>query len=582
MTTRRDPNELLRLAIAGEPDVFAVRQHGREVARAIGLDTQDQVRVATVLSDIGRDLVRAGVEVLVTFAVRSLSAPRLDIGFHWTGPPASMVLGMSHDTAVRLMDEVSTASEDGRGSITMTKGAVANLPALTVPLATLRGRLSGSILLSPLDELRAQNQELLTALGHLERKQDELVRLNSELEETNHGVVALYKELSDELEETNRGVVALYAELNEKSTQLATVSDAKTRFWSNISHELRAPVNSIVGLARLLDAGSSEPLSAEQRRQVRLINDSGETLLALVNELLDTAKAESGRLVPQLAPVNLRAVALHLRGLLRSTVPAQVELRMGDPGVETLVTDETMLVRILRNLLSNSLKFTERGHVELTVAAESDECVRFTVTDTGIGIPADQVDRVFEEFHQVRNKLQVKASGTGLGLSYARKLAEILGGDLRLHSDDGHGTTVELRLPARPPGADISDLGTVLIVDDDPAFREEFPRHLTGLARRIRYACDGRAALAMLTEFRPDVLFLDLAMPGMNGREVLAVLRAKPELRALPVVVLTSALPGGLDLTASGLRAGLLLKSQISPETVRLAVGEAFTVVRRP
>ncbi len=581
MTPRRSPNELLRMVISGEPDVFTVRQHGREVAKALGLDTQDQVRVATALSDVGRDLVRSGVEVSVVFALRSTSAPSLDIEFSWSGPSATELLGLSHATATRLMDEVVTGQEDDRSSVMMSKGALAALPALTVSPATLRKRLSASDVVSPLDELRAQNQELLTALGDLERKQQELVRLNDELEETNQGVVALYKELSDELEETNRGVVALYADLNEKSTQLAAVNDAKTRFWSNISHELRAPVNSIVGLARLLDAGGPDPLSPEQSRQVGLINASGETLLALVNELLDTAKAESGRLVPQLAPVDLRAIVLHLRGVLRSTVPDEVELRVAEPGVDTILTDETMLVRILRNVLSNSVKFTERGQVELTVTAEDDDHVRFTVTDTGIGIPEDQVERVFEEFYQVRNKLQAKAGGTGLGLSYARKLAEILGGDMCLSSVPGQGTTVELRLPLRPPGDDITDLGEVLVVDDDPVFREEFTRHVTTFAREVQYATDGREALALLAASRPDVLFLDLVMPGMNGREVLTVLRAKPESRDVPVVVVTSAVPGGLDLTAAGLRAGLLLKSQISAETVRLAVGEAFAVVRR-
>lgn len=204
-----------------------------------------------------------------------------------------------------------------------------------------------------------------------------------------------------------------------------------------------------------------------------------------------------------------------------------------------------------------------------------------TVTDTGIGIPAEQLDRVFEEFHQVRNKLQAKTSGTGLGLSYARKLAEILGGELALTSEVDRGTTVELRLPARPRGGDITALGSVLVVDDDPVFRDEFTRRIADLSPEVRVAGDGREALETLAGFRPDVVFLDLAMAGMNGREVLGVLRAKPELCDLPVVVVTSAVPDGMDLTGAGLRAALLLKSQISAETVRLAVGEAFAVVRR-
>jgi signal transduction histidine kinase len=580
VTPRLRANELLRMTLATESGVFAMRQYGREAAEAIGLDPQDQVRVATALSDIGRDLVRSGTEATITFALTSTSAPRLSIEITWLGPPADDVLDVSRDTVARLMDDVAATHESGRATMTMTKGSTAGSAPMIISLDALRERLAGGRAAGPLDELRAQNQQLLTALGDLESNRQELLRLNEELEETNQGVVALYKELSEELEETNRGVVALYAEINEKTTKLAAVNEAKTRFWSNISHELRSPVNSIVGLARMLGAAGSEPLSEDQRRQVRLINDSGETLLALVNELLDTAKAESGRLIPQPTPVDLRAVLLHLHGVLRSTVPAGVELRIDDTEVDTLVTDETMLVRILRNLLSNAIKFTERGSVGVAVTADGEH-VRFTVTDTGIGIPAEQLDRVFEEFHQVRNKLQAKTPGTGLGLSYGRKLAEILGGELDLTSEVGRGTTAELRLPARPHGGDITALGSVLVVDDDPVFREEFTRRIAELSPEVRVAGDGREALETLSGFRPDVVFLDLAMAGMNGREVLAVLRAKPELRDLPVVVVTSAGPDGLDLTAAGLRAALLLKSQISAETIRLAVGEAFDVVRR-
>ncbi|VVJ16307.1 Putative SigmaB asociated two-component system sensor protein [Amycolatopsis camponoti] len=580
MTSPRRANELLRMTLSAESGVFAMRQYGREAAQAIGLEPQDQIRVATALSDVGRDLVRSGTEASVAFLLIPAPLPGLAIEITWQGPPAVDVLDVSRATTARLMDEVTTTHEAARGTMTMTKGTTAGSAPMDFSLDALRERLAAGRAAGPLDELRAQNQELLTALDDLESKRRELLRLNEELEETNQGVVALYKELSEELEETNRGVVALYAEINEKTTQLAAVNEAKTRFWSNISHELRSPVNSIVGLARMLGAAGSEPLTGDQQRQVRLINDSGETLLALVNELLDTAKAESGRLVPHPTPIDVRAVLLHLQGVLRSTVPDGVELRIGDTEAGTLVTDETMLVRILRNLLSNAIKFTERGSVGVAATADGEH-VRFTVTDTGIGIPAEQLERVFEEFHQVRNKLQAKTSGTGLGLSYARKLAEILGGELTLASEAGQGTTAELRLPARPPGGDITALGSVLVVDDDPVFRDEFTRRIADLSPEVRVAGDGREALETLGGFRPDVVFLDLAMAGMNGREVLAVLRAKDELCDLPVVVTTSAVPDGLDLTAAGLRAALLLKSQISAETVRLAVGEAFAVVRR-
>src|SRR6201994_494920 len=149
---------------------------------------------------------------------------------------------------------------------------------------------------SALDELRRQNQDLITALEDLKQQKDQLLLLNSELQETNRGVMALYGELSDELEQTNRGVVALYAELDEKSERLRTASESKDRFWANVSHELRTPLNSIIGLTRLL-ADPEGGLNAEQLYQVGLIKSTTGTLLTLVNDLLDVAKAESGQVV---------------------------------------------------------------------------------------------------------------------------------------------------------------------------------------------------------------------------------------------------------------------------------------------
>jgi signal transduction histidine kinase len=586
MTPAGPRDDVLRMTSSTERDVFTVRQRGREIAEAIGLDRQDQLRLAAALSDVGRDLVRHGVAAVVTFTLDATPSVSLRVEFSWQGESPKRLLVNGLSTAARLLDTVEAAHTDGRGVLTMRKLRPHALPPLSVAaIARLRDTLTERRAADPLDELRAHNQELLETLENVETQRKELLRLNDELEETNRGVMALYKELSDELDETNRGVVALYAELNEKSTQLKAVNEAKTRFWSTISHELRSPINSVVGLAQLLATPGSDPLTEDQRRQVELIEDSGTTLLSLVNELLDTAKAESGRLVPQLTPVNLAEVFRHLKGTLRSTArSAEVTLVIDEPSaLPPLWTDETMLVRVLRNLLSNSLKFTESGEVRLSAElAEHGRHVRLTVTDTGIGIPEDQVALVFEEFHQVRTPLQARVSGTGLGLPYARRLAEILGGDLVLESEVGRGTTATLRLPVRDPDdRGLPELGTVLVVDDDEHFRDRMGTLLHEFTDAVRYASDGRAALEAVAEHKPGLLCLDLYMPGMNGREVLGVLRDKPELRDIPVVVVTSTVPEGLDLSSSGLGAALLPKSQLSVETVRLAITEALMVLPR-
>jgi signal transduction histidine kinase len=230
--------------------------------------------------------------------------------------------------------------------------------------------------------------------------------------------------------------------------QLRAASEAKSRFLANVSHELRAPVTAVIGLARLLTDPSSEPLSSEQRRQVELISSSSADLLTLVNDLLDLAKAEAGRIEPQWSEVDLRAVFGQLRGTLRplATRPG-VDFVVEEPRVATVRTDETLLARVLRNLLTNAIKFTAEGEVRLAVRARDGD-VEFTVSDTGTGIPADQQERIFEEFYQVPGSQALMGKGTGLGLPYARRLVGILGGGLRVESEPGAGSTFTVRLPA--------------------------------------------------------------------------------------------------------------------------------------
>ena len=570
---------VLRLVIETERDVFLVRQRGREVAGAVGLDRQDQIRIAAALSDLGRDLLRQCAKTTVDFQITDLPVPGIAVEFTFAAPVSAIDTGDGWSSARRLMDEVNAESAAGTDESVVV--LVKKLPNGTLPLsppsvAVLREKIGHLAQGNALDELRAQNAELLRAMDDLERKQAELTRLNAELHETNQGVLALYKELSDELEQTNRGVVALYAELDEKSNQLKEASAAKNRFWSHISHELRSPINSVIGLARLMNAPEAEPLTEEQRRQTTLIQDSGLALLGLVNELLDTAKAESGQLKPDYAPVRLDAVFAQLRGTLRPLVAGdEVTLHIEQPTqLPLFVTDEVLLTRILRNLLSNGLKFTQHGGVRLTVSADSAAGrLIFAVTDTGIGIPADQQERVFEDFYQVRGSAQANVRGTGLGLPYSRRLAEILGGTLELDSEPGHGTRVVLRLPIRPADSagDLADLAvhTVLIVDDDAEFRDRLAAIVTGFATHVVEASDGGAALELVAEHRPDLIILDLLMPGETGDQVAARIRQDPLGRDLPIMIVTSADPAGFDLSALGPASDVLSKSDLSPDAVR-------------
>lgn len=585
------PGELIRLHITGEQDVFLARQRGREVADLAGLDKQDQVRVATALSELSRELAALERPATIWLALADTPVPTLLIGADWAGRLSGAV-GHERLAAVeglaaarRLTDSCELNWRANGGSVVLTKrlpaGAEASTPAR---IADLRAACRRSRPGNALDVLRLQNQDLLETLESLQARQDDLVRANAELEETNRGVMALHAELSEELEQTNRGVVALYAELDEMTNRLREASESKNRFWASVSHELRTPLNSVLGLSRLLLDPASDRLTAEQQHQVGMIRDSGAMLLSLVNELLDAAKAESGRLTAQLELVDLGVLFDHLRSSLRPLVTSPaVELVVEEPrSVGPLSTDPTLLGRILRNLVSNALKFTLAGRVRCTASADGPGGhVEIKVIDTGIGIAPEHQQRVFDDFYQVPGPLQAGAGGTGLGLPYARRLAGILGGVLELDSELGRGTAVTLRLPAtHTPGVPRFLLKSALVVDDDPAFRALLHRALDPSVEHVADAEDGAAALRALRAERPDLVLLDLNIPPPDGSAVLTAMRRDPALVDVPVVVVTSARLDDQQRSALGTTAAVLDKANFSVDLLAAAVDVAARLVR--
>ena len=262
--------------------------------------------------------------------------------------------------------------------------------------------------------------------------------------------------LRTELSETNRGVLALYAELETQADALRRASDLKSSFLSNVSQELRTPIASVINLARLLldESVGATKLDGEQRRQLGFIQRAGETLLEMVTSLLDLARIEAGRMQVTPEEVLVSDLLAALRGMFRPLVTNRdVTLAFDEvpPGL-AVETDEGKLAQILRNLVGNALKFTERGEIRVAAVAEGS-VVRFTVSDTGIGIPAEHHERIFQEFEQVAGPLQARAKGVGLGLPLSRSFAQLLGGSLTLESAPGKGSTFTLRLPRRWPGA---------------------------------------------------------------------------------------------------------------------------------
>ncbi|WP_313178397.1 ATP-binding protein [Stenotrophomonas sp.] len=274
--------------------------------------------------------------------------------------------------------------------------------------------------------------------------------VQEQMQEENARLAAENVALRAELEETNQGVLALYAELDQQAVQLREVSDLKSRFLSYMSHEFRTPLGSILSMTRLLEDGFDGPLNDEQLRQVRFVSASASELREMVDDLLDLAKIEAGRITISPGWFDLMDLFAALRGMFRPLVESnqRIELVFEDPPpLPMLYTDDKKLAQILRNYISNAIKFTPEGQVVVSATMESDAEVRFTVRDTGIGIAPELLPALFEDFVQVDSPLQKRLRGTGLGLSLCKRFAELLGGRVAVESLPGSGSAFHVVLP---------------------------------------------------------------------------------------------------------------------------------------
>ena len=255
--------------------------------------------------------------------------------------------------------------------------------------------------------------------------------------------------LRAELDETNQGVLALYAELDIQAEELRQASDLKSRFLSYMSHEFRTPLGSILSINSLLADELDGPLSPEQHKQVAFVSTAARELSDMVDDLLDLAKIEAGRITISPAWFDMFDLFSALRGMFRPIVDASaVDLIFEEPkGLPRLYTDDKKLAQILRNFISNSLKFTTRGEVRVSARLEGTDKVRFAVSDTGIGIAAELHGALFEDFSQVDSPLQKRLRGTGLGLSLCKRFATLLGGEVGMDSAPGVGSTFYVIIP---------------------------------------------------------------------------------------------------------------------------------------
>lgn len=444
---------LLSIELRYEHDVVLARQRARHIAELVGFDGQDQTRIATAVSELARNAHEYAGGGRVRFGVESArdGVQRLVVQVSDDGPgirdlqaildgryvsPTGMGLGILG--ARRLMERFRIDSRLGAGT---TVEVARPLPPSAVRVGAddatrIADTLSQRAPQSSFEEVQQQNQELLRALEEVRLRQAQVERLNAELEAT------------------NRGVLALYAELDDRAHDLKQASEHKSRFLSDVSHELRTPLTAVLNLARvLLDRGDGD-LSPEQERQVLMIRQAVEGVTELVNDLLDIAKIEAGHTVLHDSAFTVVELFAALRGISRPLVSGDgVILAFEDTtGNAQLETDDKRLAQILRNFLSNAIKFTESGEIRVVASGVEGDKVCFAVSDTGIGISAADQVRIFEDYVQLDGPMQRRVRGTGLGLPLTRKLATLLGGRVELQSTLGVGSTFSVTIPRRRTG----------------------------------------------------------------------------------------------------------------------------------
>lgn len=544
---------LITLQVRGEQDVVRVRQRARQIAAGLNFDLQNQTKFITATSEIVRNAFRYAGGGVVTFSLQHGDVPGVEVLVMDQGggiADLSAVLagsyrsktgmGMGIVGARRLMDRFEITSSPDMGTrVRMQKflplrcrGTVTEL------LPELIRTLAYNLPQDPLGEVEQQNQELLRTLDELRQRQEELLQVNRELEDT------------------NRGVLALHAELDTQALALRRASHLKTRFLHHISHEFRTPLNSIHALANLLIAGTDGDLNAEQARQVNFIRRSCEQLSELVNDLLDLGKVEAGKVVMRVEQFLIDELFGALKGALRPLVSQKgmVRLEFDAAGhLPPITSDQGKIAQILRNLIANAFKFTVEGEVRISARVNSNGRILISVRDTGIGIAPEDLQRVFDEYTQVDKAQGATIKGTGLGLPLSRRLAELLGGRLVAESTPCLGSNFILELPLQYSGSaempilrDSGRLGVVdekrpgvLIIDDDDVSRYLL-RSMLPKGLEVYEATAGSDGISLMRQYRPQVIFLDLHMPGESGDEVLARLRADHATVNVPVIIYTA------------------------------------------
>ena len=414
-------------------------------------------------------------------------------------------------------------------------------------------------------------QTLVTATRKISSGQQD-VRLDMEGQDEFGYLSRFFNQMLDKLMDQQHA-------LQDALDRANAASKAKSGFLANMSHELRTPLNAIIGYSEMLQEDAADLSAPDCIIDLKRIHTSGTHLLSLINDILDLSKIEAGKIELEWTTLPVSELVNDVCATVQSLMARNNNqfVVLCDDALGNIESDQTKLRQILLNLLSNAAKFTDNGIITLTVKRVNQEGrgnLLFAIEDTGIGIPADKLNRLFSEFSQVDSSASRKYGGTGLGLAISRRFCQMLGGDIQVESVPGKGSTFFTHLPAERRDAQeiasVSDeslgldcntptcrdrfgddlpgnvpterrrtVSKVLIIDDDPVVRDLIGRYLAREGFEIRAAENGQEALEIVRDMKPDVITLDIQMPGMDGWTVLKELKAIPELSHVPVVVVS-------------------------------------------
>jgi CheY-like chemotaxis protein len=427
-------------------------------------------------------------------------------------------------------------------------------------------------------ELEEQSERLMASEEELRVQADELQASNEEL-----------RLKTDTLRQQKQQVETLQRETQQKAEELARASQYKSEFLANMSHELRTPLNSLLILSRSLADNREGNLDAEQIESARIIHDAGSSLLRLINDILDLSKIEAGKMELALMDFPLQNLARSLRRTFDHVAREKkldYEISMAENLPTEIHTDPNRLEQIINNLLANAFKFTAKGSIRVHISRPADDLplpeamkgqslLAISVKDSGIGIPADKLERIFNAFEQADSSTSRQFGGTGLGLSISRRMAELLGGDIVLRSEFGQGSEFVLLVPEhvsgerpttgttptvmhapalRPvtrsllPAEGVADDreriapgdSVILVVEDDPAFARILADIVRQKGHRMLHSLDGEEGLALARRYHPVGILLDVMLPGMDGWTVIERLKADPATRHIPVHFLSA------------------------------------------